>query len=222
MKYFRCLMAFLAGLSLILPGVSASPLPSGNCVSDKYSVVLDSVFPVDWLQCQNSFRSFGGLQMTIRVLPGLSQESQIFICQVKPGQFFVVSSTLDPKDKSVWSHTQKLLPIDDRTSVQVEAPESSGQIAAAIHVIHKSCKLDSRIVDGWFHKLATVRMSLPRLGGGIDGTTYELTLEHGSDLMQAKIWADKQQKPLIALVDNIYREVERGNCAEIQRIPKKA
>ncbi len=65
-------------------------------------------------------------------------------------------------------------------------------------------------------------MSLPRLGGGIDGTTYELTLEHGSDLMQAKIWADKQQKPLIALVDNIYREVERGNCTEIQRIPKKA
>ncbi len=163
--------------------------------------------------------------MTIRILPGLSQESQIFICGVegKPGQFFVVSSTLDPKEKSVWSHTQKLRRIDDRTSEQVEATESSEEIAAAIHVTHQSCKLDSRVVDGWFRKLATVRMSLPRLGGGIDGTTYELTLEHGTDRMQAKIWAEtKQQKPLTTLVDNIYREIERGDCMEIQRLPKRA
>ncbi len=227
MRYIRCILACAASISLLFPVASARPLSTGDRVSDKYSVVLDSVFPVDWDQCKDSSPlHFGTLQMTIRILPGLSQESQIFICAVegKPGQFFVVSSTLDPKEKSVWSHTQKLRRIDDRTSEQVEATESSEEIAAAIHVIHKSCTLDSRVVEGWFRELATVRMSLPVLGGGTDGTTYELTLEHGMDLMHAKIWVGdgKQQKPLITLVDNIYRQIERSNCTEIQCIPKRA
>jgi hypothetical protein len=159
-------------------------------------------------------------------LPSFSQESQIFVCRIdgEPGQFFVVSSTLDPKDKSVWDHMLKSRQIDERTSESVPATESSEETAAVIHVIHKSCKLDSRIVDGWFRKLATVRMSLPQLGAGTDGTTYELTLEHGMDRMQAKIWvgAGKQQTLLITLVGNIYREIERANCTEIHRAPKKA
>ena len=226
MKCRRCLLAFLAGLSLIPPRVSAGPLPTGGCVSDKYSAVLDSVFPVDLVQCQGSSPlSFGTPQMTIRILPSFSSESQIFVCGIddEPGKFFVVSSTLDAKEKSVWSHTQKLRPIDDHTYEQVEATESSEEIAAAIQVSHRSCKLDSRVVDGWFRELATVRMSLPRLGGGTDGTFYELTLEHGMDRMQARIWVESgQQKPLVDLVDNIYRQIERSNCTEIQRIPKKA
>jgi hypothetical protein len=194
-------------------------------VSDKYSVVLDSVFPVDWNQCKGSSQlSFGTPQITIRILPSFWAESQIFICGVEdePGRFFVVSSTLDPKDKTVWNHMMKMRRIDDRTSEAVEATESAEEIAAVIHVIHKSCKLDSRVVDGWFRKFATIRMSLPLLGGGIDGTTYELTLQHGMDLMHAKIWdGTKQQKPLITLVDNIYREIEIANCMEIQPVPKR-
>jgi hypothetical protein len=220
-------LAFAASISLMLPGVSARPLPAGDCVSDKYSVVLDSVFPVDWNQCKGSSQLyFGTPQITIRILPSFWAESQIFICGVEdePGRFFVVSSTLDPKDKTVWSHMMKMRQIDDRTSEAVEATESSEEIAAVIHVIHKSCKLDSRVVDGWFRRLATIRLSLPVLGGGIDGITYELTLEHGMDLMHAKIWVGdgKQQKPLITLVDNIYRRIGTGNCKEIQRIPKRA
>jgi hypothetical protein len=220
------MLAFAASISLLLPGASARPSPAQCNVPDKYSVVLDSVFPVDWVQCRGSSQlSFGTPQITIRIFPSFSLESQIFICGIddEPGTFFVVSSTLDPKEKSVWSHTQKLLPIEEHSYEQVEATESSEEIAAAIHVIHRSCKLDSRVVGGWFRELATVRMSLPQLGGGTDGTTYELTLEHGMDRMQAKIWVESgQQKPLVALVDSIYGQIERSNCTEIQRIPKKA
>ena len=227
MRYLRCILAFAGSISLLLPGVSARPFPAQCSVPSKYSLVLDSAFPVDWDQCHGSSPlSFGTPQITIRILPSFSQESQIFICGVdgEPGQFFVVSSTLDPKEKSVWYHMEKLQPINDRMFEQVPATESSEEIAAAIHVIHESCKLDSRVVEGWFRELATIRMSLPVLGGGTDGTTYELTLEHGMDLMHAKIWVGdgKQQKPLITLVDNIYRRIGSGNCKEIQRIPKRA
>ena len=226
MKCLGGLLAFLSGLSLIQPGVSARPSPAQCDVLDKYSVVLDLVFPADWDQCNGSSQlSFGTPRITIRILPSFSQESQIFVCGIdgEPGQFFVVSSTLDPKEKTVWSHTQKMRRIDDRTSEQIEATEPSEEIAAAIHVIHQSCKLDSHVVDGWFRKLASIRMSLPVLGGGTDGTYYEVTLQHGTDMMHAKIWAEsEQQKPLIALVDSIYQQIERGNCTEIQRTPKRA
>jgi hypothetical protein len=227
MRHVRRILAFAASISLLLPGVSARPLPAGDCASDKYSVVLDTVFPVDWDECKGSSPlSFGTPQITIRILPSFSQESQIFICGVdaEPGKFFVVSSMLDPKDKTAWSHMMTTRKIDDRTSEGVEATESSEEIAAVIHVIHKSCKLNSRIVSDWFRRLAAVRMSLPLLGGGIDGTTYELTLRHGGDLMQAKIWVGdaKQQKPLITLVGNIYREIERADCTLVQHIPKRA
>src|SRR5712664_2662224 len=156
MRYLRCILAFAGSISLLLPGVSARPFPAQCSVPSKYSLILDSVFPVDWDQCHGSSPlSFGTPQITIRILPSFSQESQIFICGVdgEPGQFFVVSSTLDPKEKSVW-----------------------------------------------------------------------YPLENGMDLMHAKIWVGdgKQQKPLITLVDNIYRRIGSGNCKEIQRIPKRA
>ena len=222
MKFLRQILVLTASVSLILPGVSASPHPAQFDATDKYSVVLDLVFPDHWDQCRGAeYLSFGTPQITIRILPGLSQESQIFICRVEHGGFFVVSSTINPKDDSVWSHTQKLRRIDDRMSVQEDATESAEEIAATIHPVHKSCSIDSRVVEGWFRRLADVRMSLPLLGGGTDGVFYEVTLKNGMDFMQARIWVDKQQKPLISLVDDITREVERANCTEIQRPPKK-
>ena len=126
------------------------------------------------------------------------------------------------KEDSVWGHTQILRRVDDHSSVQEENPEPAEKIAASIHPIHKSCSIDSRVVDGWFRRLGRVRMGLPEGGGGMDGVVYEVTLKHGMDVMQARIWVWKEQKPLIALVDDITREVERASCTEIQRPAKKA
>jgi len=224
MKSLRRVLAFAVSFSLLLSGVSARPSPAQCDVLNRYSSVLDTVFPANWSQCRGSrYLFFGEPQLTIRRLPSFFRESQVFICQVEPSQFFVVSSTLDPKDKPIWGHMLKSRKIDERTSESVPTTESAEKIAGVIHVIHRSCKLDPGIVDGWFRELATVNMSLPLSGGGNDGTTYELTLEHGMDRMQARIWIESgQQKPLIALVDNIYEQIERSNCTEIQRIPKKA
>ena len=225
MKSLRQILMMVTSVSLLLPGPSASPLRAQCSASDKYSAVLDSVFPDDWEQCRGSHLFFfGGPQLTIRILPGLSYESQIFVCQVedKPIRFFVVSSTLDPKEGSVWGHTQILRRIDDRSSVAEDNPEPAEKIAASIHPIHKSCSIDSRVVDGWFRRLGRVRMGLPEGGGGMDGVVYEVTLKHGMDIMQARIWVWKEQKPLISLVGDITREVERASCTEIQRPAKKA
>lgn len=222
MKSLRQILALTSSVSLLVPGVFARPLPAQFDATDKYSIVLDLVFPEHWDQCRTPWSSFGMREMIIRILPGLSDESQVFICQVDPHRFFVVSSTLDQKEGSVWGHTQVQRRIDDRSSVQEENPESAEKIAASIHPIHKSCSIDSRVVDRWFRRLANVRMSLPLEGGGIDGVFYEVTLKNGMDFMRATIWVDKQQKPLISLVDDITREVERANCAEIQRPAKKA
>jgi hypothetical protein len=224
-KSLRQILAFAASTWLLLPGVSAGSIPAQCSVLDKYSVVLDSVFPADWDQCRGSSPlSSGGPQITIRILPNFFQESQVFIFRVEPGRYFVVSSTLDPKDKTIWGHMLKSRRINDLVSESIPATESAEEIVAVIHVIHKSCKFDSRIVDGWFRKLTTIRMRLPLSEGGFDWTYYEVTLRHGRDLMQAKIWAGdgKKQEPLITLVDNIYREIEKANCTQIQRIPKKA
>ena len=223
MKPLRQILALTSSVLLLAPGVFARPLPAQFDAADKYSIVLDLVFPDHWDQCRGGeYLSFGTPQITVRILPGLSQESQIFICRIEKGGFFVVSSTLDQKEGSVWGHTQVLRRIDDRSSVQEDNPESAEKIAASIHPIHKSCGIDSSVVEGWFRRLASVRMSLPLLGGGTDGVFYEVTLKNGMDVMQARIWVDKQQKPLIALVDDITREVEKANCAEIPRPPKKA
>ena len=138
MKSLRQILMMVTSVSLLLPGASASPLRAQCC--DKYYAVLDFVFPDDWEQCRGSHLVFfGGPQLTIRILPGLSYESQIFVCQVedKPIRFFVVSSTLDQKEGSVWGHTQILRRIDDRSSVQEENPESAEKIAASIHPIHR-------------------------------------------------------------------------------------
>jgi hypothetical protein len=223
MKPLRQTLALTSSVLLLVPGVFGRPLAAQFDATDKYSAVLDLVFPDHWDQCRGAeYLSFGTPQITIRILPGLSQESQIFICRVEHGGFFVVSSTLDQKEGSVWGHTQVLRPIDDRSSVQEENPESAEKIAASIHPIHKSCSIDSRVVEGWFRKLARVRMSLPVLGGGTDGVFYEVTLEHGMDVMRARIWVDKQQKPLTTLVEDIQREIEKSHCTEIQRGPKQA
>lgn len=222
MKSLRQILALTASVLLLAHGVSARPVPAQCNSADKYSVVLDLVFPVDWEQCSRPLSFFDAREMTIRILPGLSYESQIFICQLESGRFFVVSSTLDQKEDSVWGHTQILRRIDDHSSVQEENPESAEKIAASIHPIHKSCSIDSRVVDGWFRRLGRVRMSLPLLGGGLDGVTYEVTLKHGWDVMQARIWVWKQQKPLLSLVDDINREVERANCTEILTLAQKS
>jgi hypothetical protein len=219
---FRRILAFLASLWIIHPPLSAVQLPAGDNVLDKYSVVLDSVFPVDWEQCKLSRASFlGSPQITIRILPSFFLESQVFICQIDPGQFFIVSSTLNEKEGSVWSHMMKSVRIDERSSESVPATESTEEIASAVHVIHKSCKVDSHVVEGWFRKLATVRMDLPVLGGGNDGVTYEVKLEHGMDMMQARIWVSKQQKHLTTLVDRINREIQEASCTEIKRGSKR-
>ena len=211
MRYLRCILAFATSILLLLPGLSARPFPAQCDVLDKYSAVLDSVFPANGDQCTASRSLSGGPQITIRFLPSFSQESQVFICQVEPGRFFVVSSKLGPKDKTIWAHMMKSRQINEIASVSAPTTESSEEIAAVVHIVHKSCKLDSRVENDWFRRLAPVRMSLPLLGGGIDGTFYEVTLQNGMDLMQAKIWIESgQQKSLIALADNIRREIEKS------------
>lgn len=211
MKTLQESLAFIVGISLFLSGVTPGSLRGQDNVIEKYSQVLDTVFPSHWKQCSVGFL-FGSPQITIRILPSFSMESQVVICRIQSGQFIVVSSTLDPKDTSVWHHMMTMRQIDDRSSEQVPTTESAEEISAAIHVIHKSCKLDPRVADGWFRKLATVRMSLPQSGGGNDGITYEVTLQNGMDMMKASIWVAKQQKPLITLVESILRQIKAADC----------
>lgn len=217
MKPIRKALILIITVSLIVSGAFASPLNAQCDVADKYLAVLDAVFPSSWGQCRGPQAfSLGTPEIMIRVLPSFFHESHIFICGVEGGGFFVVSSTPDPKDKSVWSHMMKSRRIDDRSSVAEPAKEPVEKIAASIHIIHKSCNIDANVVEEWFRSLADVRMSLPLLGGGNDGTTYEVTLRHGMDVMHARIWEREQQKPLIAFIDAVSQRIEAAECKEIR------
>ena len=63
-------------------------------------------------------------------------------------------------------------------------------------------------------------MELPKANGGNDGVTYDVTIEHGMDSMHASIWVEDQQKPLVALVDKISKQVDSANCETIQKSAK--
>ena len=215
-RVLSCSISFL----LALPAMPASPQ---DCNSDsKYADVLDRVFPVEWEQCHFGQRfSFGGQRVSIRILPGLGQESQIVFCRQKGGDTFVVHSA-PAVDETIWGHIMKKKKLEEGVYETVETKEPARKIAAAIHIIHKSCKMGPQVVDGWFKELADLRMDLPELSGGTDGITYEVTLKHGADRMQASVWAGDSHKPVIVLVEKITAEIKEANCVEIAPQSKAA
>jgi len=206
-KLLRRILALTISLAPAPPTISGNSAPS----RDIYTEVLDLVFPTDWKQCNLS------PQVTIRILPSFFQESQILFCRLGGGQTFVLSSTLHPNDKSVWVHVANVEKQEDGSFRQSMSTESAEVIAARIHAIHKTCKVDSQTVNGWFRELSTVQMDLPELSLGDDGTTYEVTLEHGMDRIQARVWEGDGHKPLFVLVNKISAAVEKANCVEFPR-----
>ncbi|SRR6266852_1471478 len=200
----------LAPSPLTLPGNAAAS-------RDVYADVLDLVFPTHWKQCDSLSR-----QVTIRILPSFFQESQILFCRLDGGQTFVIQSTLQPNDKSVWNHVTKVEKQEDGSWVQSMSTELPEVISARSRVIHKTCSVDSQTVNGWFRELATARMDVPELSIGADGTTYEITLEHGMDRIQARIWQGDEKKPLIVLANRIKAEIEKAGCTQVSRDSREA
>jgi hypothetical protein len=111
-------------------------------------------------------------------------------------------------------------PIISEEGKSASLRETPDKIASRFHVLHESCKIPAATVTGWFRKLATVRMDLPKAGGGgADETAYEVTLVHGGDTMSATMWVPEKPTPLTALVDRIQAEIKKADCIRFQGSP---
>jgi hypothetical protein len=220
-KYVCKTLSFAFSFLLALPAMPGSPQDCNS--GDKYADVLDRLFPVEWEQCHFGQRfSLCGQKVSIRILPGLGQESQIVFCRQEGADNTFVVHSVPAGDKTIWGHIMKRKKREEGVYEAVETKEPARKIAAAIQMTHKSCKMDPQVVDDWFKELAAIRMDLPELSGGTDGVTYEVTLQHGADRMQASIWAGDSHKPVIVLVQKINAEIEKANCVEIAPHSKAA
>ena len=143
------------GLCLLLIfGEMSGSASACSGLDRKYSYLLDLVFPTEWEMCSppGLHTLFSTEKMIIRILPGLSLESQILVCRDEDGKTFVVHSTLAPKNHSVYSHLSFNKKLSDGSYESLPSKEPVETIAKLIQADHKACKMDSSLVDTWFQE----------------------------------------------------------------------
>jgi hypothetical protein len=230
----------VALLLFAAPVLPAAVAQSRNSTDEKYAQVLDLVFRTDWcdgpveggqvaaiggqefpenradkadkkenyLAGRQVLSPFSKEQMTLRVLPGLWEESQIVICKWPGGKTILIHSTLLASEGMVWTPVVKeTMGRHKRRSVEA--------IAAAFHPVHQLCDADAAGIGDWFKQLRLMSFDVPK-GGGLDGITYEITLQAGMNEIRARVWGPDDQVSLIPWVENVQKGVAKMSCKEIQ------
>jgi hypothetical protein len=218
------------------PLVPNAVTQSRDATDEKYDQVLDLVFHTDWcdgpveggqiaaigaqerledragkmrlLEGQPLPNPFSKEQITLRILPGLSEESQIVICKWPGGKTVLVRSTLVASEGMVWTPVVKET-MGRRKRRSVEA------IAAAFHPVHQLCDADAAGIGDWFKQLRSMSFDVPS-GGGLDGIFYEITLQAGMNEIHAKVWGPDDQVPFIPWAENVQKGIAKMSCKEIR------